>query len=139
LGPYSLGFIFAFGVFFSTFVFDIFFMNLPVNGEPVEFGAYFNGRLKQHLAGLGSGVAWYVGLLLAWVCTSVPETMQGAPLVRFMLAQGSPVLAALVGIAIFREFKKSDMRVKLLGTLALMLYLCALAMIGIAPVFIRKV
>src|ERR1022692_4190873 len=35
LGPYALGFIFAFGIFFSSFVFDIFFMNLPVEGEPV--------------------------------------------------------------------------------------------------------
>jgi glucose uptake protein len=139
LGPYSVGFIFAFGVFFSTFVFDIFFMNLPVKGEPAEFGAYLNGTWKQHLAGLGSGLVWFVGVLLVWVCTSVPEAIQGAPLVRFLLAQSSPVLAALVGIAIFREFKKSDMRVKLLGTLTLMLYLCALAMIGIAPLFIRQV
>ena len=53
LGPYAAGFIFAFGVFFSTFVYKIFFMNLPVEGEPVEFGEYFNGRLRQHLAGPG--------------------------------------------------------------------------------------
>jgi glucose uptake protein len=138
LGPYALGFIFAFGVFFSSFVFDIFFMNLPVEGNPVEFGAYLSGRLKQHMAGLISGFIWYAGMLLAWICTSVPEAIQGTPLLRFMLAQGSPVLAALWGIVVFREFKASDVRVKLLGTLMLVLYLCGLAMIGLAPQFLRK-
>jgi glucose uptake protein len=138
LGPYALGFIFAFGVFFSSFVFDIFFMNLPVEGEPLEFGGYLKGHLRQHLAGLGSGFVWYTGLLLAWVCTSVPAAIQGEPILRFMMAQGSPILAALWGIVVFREFKNSDVRVKLLGTLMLVLFLCGVAMIGLAPQFLRK-
>jgi glucose uptake protein len=133
LGPYALGFIFAFGVFFSSFVFDIFFMNLPVEGEPAEFGWYLNGSLKQHLSGLASGFIWYTGIVSVWVCTSVPEAMQGTPLPRFLLAQGSPVLAALWGIVVFREFKNGDIRVKLLGTLMLVLFLCGLCMIGLAP------
>ena len=137
LGPYALGFIFAFGVFFSTFVFDIFFMNLPVEGEPAEFGWYLKGGLKQHLSGLVSGFIWYTGMASAWVCASVPEAMQGAPLPRFLLAQGSPVLAALWGIVVFREFKNSDVRVKLMGTLMLVLFLCGLCMIGLAPL-LRK-
>jgi glucose uptake protein len=138
LGPYALGFIFAFGIFFSSFVFDIFFMNLPVEGEPVEFGWYLKGGLKQHLSGLASGFIWYTGIVSAWVCSSVPETMQGAPLPRFLLAQGSPVLAALWGILVFREFKASDIRVKLMGTLMLVLFLCGLCMIGLAPLLLRK-
>src|ERR1035438_9614806 len=138
LGPYALGFIFAIGVFLSSFVFDIFFINLPVEGEPVEFGAYLKGQKKQHLAGLGSGFVWYTGMVLAWVGTSVPATIQGEPTVSFMMAQGSPVLAALWGIVVFREFKDSDARVKLLGTLMLVLFLCGVAMIGLAPQFLRK-
>jgi glucose uptake protein len=138
LGPYALGFIFAFGVFFSTFVFDIFFMNLPVEGDPVEFSWYFNGSLKQHLSGFASGLVWYTGILSAWVCTSVPEALQGAPLPRFMLAQASPVLAALWGIVVFREFKNNDVRVKVMGILMLVLFLCGLCMIGLAPLLLRK-
>jgi glucose uptake protein len=138
LGPYAAGFIFAFGVFFSTFVYEIFFMNLPVEGEPVEFGEYFNGRLGQHLAGLTSGFIWFTGLLAALVATSVPEAMQGGSMLRYLLAQGSPVLAALWGILVFREFKNGDIRVKLLGTLMLVLFLCGMAMIGLAPALLRK-
>src|ERR1039458_392504 len=138
LGPYALGFIFAFGIFFSSFVFDIFFMNLPVEGEPLEFGGYLKGHLRQHLAGLGSGFVWYTGLLLAWGCTSVPAAVQGEPILLFIMAQLSPILAALWGIVVFREFKNSDVRVKLLGTLMLVLFLCGVAMIGLAPQFLRK-
>src|ERR1017187_1903620 len=138
LGPYAVGFIFAFGAFFSSFVFDIFFMNLPVEGEPLEFGGYLRGHMRQHLAGLGSGFVWYTGLLLAWVCTSVPAAIQGELILRFMMAQGSPILAALWGIVVFREFKNSDVRVKLLGTLMLVLFLCGVAMIGLAPQFLSK-
>ena len=138
LGPYALGFIFAFGVFFSSFVFDIFFMNLPVEGDPVEFGWYLDGGLKQHVSGIASGFIWYTGLLSAWACASLPEAMQVAPLPRFLLAQGSPVLAALWGIVVFREFKASDIRVKLMGTLMLVLFLCGLCMIGLAPMLLPK-
>jgi glucose uptake protein len=138
MGPYAIGFIFAFAMFFSSFVFDIFFMNLPVEGEPIEFGAYFKGGPKQHLAGLASGLIWYAGMVLAWVCTSVPETIRGGPTLRFMLAAGSPVLAALWGIVVFREFKNSDMRVNILGTLMLALFLCGMAMIGLAPALLHR-
>jgi glucose uptake protein len=113
-------------------------MNLPVEGDPVEFGWYLDGGLKKHLSGIASGIVWYTGLLSAWVCVGVPETIQGTPLPRFLLAQGAPVLAALWGIVVFREFKASDIRVKLMGTLMLVLYLCGLCMIGLAPLLLRK-
>jgi glucose uptake protein GlcU len=48
------------------------------------------------------------------------------------------VLAALWGILVFREFKNGDIRVKLLGTLMLVLFLCGMAMIGLAPALLRK-
>ena len=133
LGPYALGFVFAFGAFVSSFVFDIFFTNLPVEGEPVEFGLYLQSGRKQHLLGLVAGLMFYTGTLLAWICTNVPAAIRGEPTLRFVMAQGAPVLAALWGILAFREFKGGDMRLKLLGTLMLVLFVCGLAMIGLAP------
>jgi glucose uptake protein len=138
MGPYALGFLFAVGVFLSSFVFDIFFITLPVEGEPVEFGAYLKGKMTQHLAGFGSGFVCFTGMLLAWVCASVPAAIQGEPTLGSILAQGSPVLAALWGILVFREFKNSDVRVKVLGTLMLVLFVCGLAMIGLAPQLLPK-
>lgn len=139
LGPYALGAIFALAVFSSSFVFSIFFMNLPVEGDPVDFGSYFSGRTKQHLLGAAGGVIWYTGILAAMVSTSLPEQLQPAQLTRYLLLEGAPILAALWGILVFRELKSGDVRVKALGALMLVLFLCGLAMIGLAPLFLRKV
>ena len=138
LGPYAAGFLFAFGVFFSTFVYEIFFVNLPVEGEPVELGAYLSGSMGQHAAGLASGFIWYAGTIMAWVSASVPESMQVQPTLRSLLSQGAPILAALWGIVVFREFKDGDMRVKVLGILMLVLLLCGMAMVDLAPVLLPK-
>ena len=51
LGPYAIGVVFALGVFFSTFVFNLFFMNLPVEGEPLEFRDYFKGTAQTASVG----------------------------------------------------------------------------------------
>ena len=138
LGPYAVGAIFAFGVFFSSFVFDIFFMNLPVDGEPVEFTTFLTSPLKQHLTGWLSGILWFTGVLAAWICTSVPEQEQIGPLAHVTLSQASPVIAALWGILVFRELKEGDFRVKMMGILSPVLFLLGLALIGLAPVWATK-
>ncbi len=138
LGPYAAGALFAFGVFASSFIYDIFLMNLPIEGEAVEFTAYLDGKLKQHLSGVISGIVCYSGILMAWICVSVPENLQGTALNRFMLLQGSPVVASLWGMLVFREFKESDVRVKIMGTLMIVMFLCGMAMIGLSPTYLRK-
>jgi glucose uptake protein len=112
-------------------------MNLPVEGEPVEFTAYFKSGVKRHLVGLLGGVLFYLGLLSGMVSTSVPETLQPNPLVRLILAQGSPVIAALLGIIVWHELKGGDMRVKVLTGLMIILFVGGLAMIGLAPMYLR--
>ena len=138
LGPYAVATIFAFGILFSTFVFDIFFMNLPVEGEPVDFTTYLSCPLTQHLVGLGSGAVWLTGLLAALVCSGTPELTQASNLSRTLLAQGAPVIAALWGIVVFREFRESDYRVKVMGYLTPVLFLCGLALLGLATMLVPK-
>ena len=41
-------------------------------------------------------------------------------------------------IEVFKEFKNSDVRVKFLGVLTLVLLLCGMAMIGLSPLYLRK-
>jgi len=102
--------------------------------EPLEF----YGKLTQHLSGVISGIVWYTGVLLAWVCVSVPEDIQAPDLTRFMLLQGSPLVASLWGMLVFKEFKQSDIRVKIMGALMIVMFLCGLAMIGLSPMYLRK-
>ena len=63
LGPVLGGLHFSIGVFFSTFVFNLVFMNLPIEGPPIEIGEYFKGSLKSHGLGILGGVIWAAGLI----------------------------------------------------------------------------
>jgi glucose uptake protein len=138
LGPYAAGAVFVIGVFLSSFIFDIFFMNLPIAGEPVELVTILTSSGKQHLIGLAGGVIWYTGMLAALVCTSVPEHLPGTQLTRQLLVQGAPVVTALWGIVVFREFKTYDIRVKVLGVLMLVLFAGGLVVLGAAPLYAKR-
>jgi glucose uptake protein len=138
LGPYAAAFLFAFGIFCSTFVFSIFLMNLPLDGEPIEFASYLNGRPRQHLMGILGGAMWVTGILAAWVASSVPDNLLVDPSTRYALTNGAPVLTALWGLLVFREFKGSDLRLKAIGALTVVFFLCGMAMLGVAPQFLRR-
>src|ERR1700686_3411797 len=45
LGPYAVAFLFAVGVFLSTFIFNLYFLNLPVQGSALSMFDYFKGSL----------------------------------------------------------------------------------------------
>jgi glucose uptake protein len=136
MGPYAIAAMFAFGVFFTTPVFNIFFMNLPVEGEPLDFGNYFASRGKQHILGIIAGIVWLTGILAAMVAGSVPDQIQGSPVLHFMLAQSWPILAVLWGALVFRELRGSDARVKIMTMLMAVLFLCGLGMIALGPIYV---
>jgi glucose uptake protein len=139
LGPYAIGAIFAFGIFFSTFVFNIFFMNLPVEGDPVDIGGYFSARAKQHIWGLLGGVIWCSGTIAGMVALATPEVQQGNPGLRAVLAQAAPLLTALLGIFVWRELKGADIRVRAMTVLMVVLYGCGMVLLSVAPLYVRRV
>jgi len=138
LGPYALTALFALGVFVSSLVYGVFFMNLPVQGEPLEFPAFFKSPARQHFLGLTGGILWYLGTLGAWIAISVPESLQPGPPARQLLLQAYPIVAALFGIFAWKELKGGDMRLKILAALMIALFLCGLAMLGLAPAYLVK-
>jgi glucose uptake protein len=128
LGPYSIGLIFAFGVLFSTFVFNLFFMNLPVQGKPIEIAEYLKGGLSRHGLGLAAGVVWYIGMIVSLVSTRAEAAVRVEAPVSYALAQGGIVIAALCGLFLWREYEGADTPVKLrLG----LMFVLLLAGIGI--------
>jgi len=135
MGPYAIGFVFTLGVFVSTFIFNLFFMNLPVEGEPLEFRDYFKGSLKQHLFGVAGGVVWCLGTLANFVGSSAPESVQVGPAISLALGQGAAMVSALWGLLLWKEFAGADSRVKALIFLMLFLYIAGLAMISVAPLY----
>jgi glucose uptake protein len=138
LGPYAIGFVFALGVFFSTFIFNLFFMNLPVEGEPVEFLDYFKGLGKQHLLGIAGGAIWCIGTIANFVGSSVSEQLHIGPAISFALGQGATMVSALWGLLLWKEFAGADTRVKSLLVIMFVLFIAGLSMVSVAPKFVGK-
>jgi glucose uptake protein len=138
LGPYSVAAVFGVGVFFSTFAFNMFFVNLAVEGDPVEIGDYFKARATLHLLGLSGGVLWALGATAALVAGAAPMGTRLSPSLAYQLSQGFAVIAALWGLLVWREFRGSDLKIKLTTVLMLLLYIGGLVLISMAPLYVRR-
>ena len=137
LGPYSITFVFALGVFLSTFFFNLFFMNLPVTGQPVEFLEYFRGTLRQHGLGLLGGMLWCVGMLASSVAASAEGKASVGPAVSYGVGQGATLVSALWGLFVWKEFAGAPAKVVTMLALMLALFVIGLVMISIAPLIGR--
>jgi glucose uptake protein len=137
LGPYAIAFIFALGVFSSTFVFNLFFMNVPVEGKPVEIRDYFKGTFRQHLLGWTGGVIWATGTISNFVAASAPREVQVGPAISYAMGQGATLISALWGLLVWKEFRGATSTVKLLLGLMLALFAIGLGLVAIAPLYAR--
>jgi len=138
VGPYGLAGLLAVGVLFSTLLYVPFFVNFPVQGEPVQVRNYFQGTKKQHFWGIFGGFIWTVGLVAALVDAAAPAAARTAPALASGLLFGAPILAALWGLLVWREFKDSPQNVKMLHLGMIVLFLSGLALISLAPVYASK-
>jgi glucose uptake protein len=137
LGPYAVAVVFAAGVFFSTFVFNVFLMNLPVEGEPLEIPEIFESTARQHLLGLLGGAMWCTGMVASLAAASAPAEARAGTVEGFFLAQGFPLIAALWGILVWKELKGADLLVKALAVFVFLLFVCGLLLIALAPLQVR--
>src|SRR5208282_1259431 len=105
LGPYAVAAVFAIGVLLSTFIFNVFLMNLPVEGEPLEMLDVFKSTPRQHLLGLAGGAMWCTGMVASLAAASAPAEVRLGTVAGYFLAQGFALVAALWGILRWKEFK----------------------------------
>jgi glucose uptake protein len=136
LGPYSIAVLFAAGVCVSTLIFNLFFMNLPVEGAPVELRDYLlKAGLKQHLLGFAGGALWCLGAVAAFAASNAPPEVHVGPATSYAMGQGGTLIAALCGLFLWKEFKGSDLKIK--GLLAVMLafYACGLILVSMALLY----
>jgi glucose uptake protein len=135
LGPYSVAVMFAIGVFLSTFIFNLYFMNLPVEGQPVSFYEYFRGNFRQHILGVAGGVIWCAGTIANFVASSAPKTVQVGPAISYAIGQGATIVSALWGLLVWREFAGAEGRTRVFIGLMLVLFVAGLALLSLAPLF----
>lgn len=137
LGAYSIGFVFAIAVFFSTFPFNVYFMNLPVEGAPVSLRDYLKGTRKQHLLGVAGGIIWCIGTLANFAAASAPEKVQVGPAVSYAVGQGATMVSALWGLLVWKEFAGGGLKVYTLIVIMLTLFAVGLGLVSIAPLYVK--
>lgn len=137
LGAYSIALVFALGVFLSTFVFNLYFINLPVQGQPIAMSEYFLGNRRQHLLGILGGAIWCVGAIANFAAASAPMTLQIGPAISYALGQGATMVSALWGVLVWKEFADANFQIKLLLVLMFLFFMAGLGLISMAPLYPR--
>ena len=122
--PYSAFFIFSVGIFLSNIVFNTIVMRRPFEGRPVTYKAYFRGSLSTHLVGVFGGVVWGLGTALSYIAAG-----KAGAAISYALGQGAPMIAALWGIFVWKEFKDSPRSVNWLLTFMFIFFLSGLGAI----------
>ncbi len=127
LTPYSAIFIFSVGVVLSNFVFNTYVMRRPFVGEKVTYADYFKGSLPTHLVGALGGAIWCLGTAFNYIAAG-----EAGAAISYALGQGAPMIAAIWGVFIWREFKGASRTVNALLFGMFVLFIAGLAAIIIA-------
>ncbi len=135
LGPYAAAFMFALGVFITTPPYNLFFMNLPVEGEPVRFIEYFRGGFKLHLWGWIGGIIWSAGLIANLAAAAAPPSVNLGPAISYALGQGATLISTLWGLLVWKEFAGAAPSVRTRIAVMLILFTAGLGLLSIAPLF----
>ena len=127
LTPYTAMVIFSLGVFLSNFIVNTIVMRKPFVGEPVSYKQYFAGNFKTHLVGVLGGAIWGLGTALNYISAG-----KAGAAVSYALGQGAPMIAAIWGVFIWKEFKGAKKGVY--GLLAVMfcLFVAGLSLIVVS-------
>ena len=124
VGPYSALVIFSLAVLASHFIFGPLVMKKPFVGSPVKFSDYFKGSARTHLVGMLGGMIWCLGTALSYIAAG-----KAGASVSYALGQGAPMVAALWGIFVWKEFKGAGRKVYTLLALMFCFFISGLALI----------
>ncbi|MBQ3207627.1 MAG: multidrug DMT transporter permease [Bacteroidales bacterium] len=104
--PYTAIVIFSLGVLASNFIFNTLVMRKPFVGEPVSYKQYFAGNFKTHLVGMLGGAIWCLGTAFSYIASG-----KAGAAISYALGQGAPLIAAIWGVFIWKEFKGANRQV----------------------------
>ena len=123
LTPYSAIFIFSIGVLLSNFVFNTFVMKRPFVGAPVSYREYFGGSASTHLTGMLGGAIWCLGTAFSYIAAG-----KAGAAISYALGQGAPMIAAVWGVWIWKEFRGAP---KSVGALLAVMFLFFIGGLGL--------
>lgn len=122
--PYTAFVIFAIGILVSNLLFNTIMMKKPLEGPPLTYKDYFRGGFSIHLVGVLGGLIWGVGNLFNLIAAG-----KAGPAVSYGLGQGATLIAAIWGVAVWKEFRNSSKQVSWLLAGMFLLFIAGIALI----------
>lgn len=124
ISSYTAVVLFSIGALLSTIIVNPIFMAKPVQGEPVKITQWLKGTPRAHLFGLLGGAIWCLGNSVSFMSVGA-----ASPAISYGLSNAAPVVAALWGIFVWKEFKDAPKGTSLLLALMFLFYLIGLVLI----------
>jgi len=125
LTPYSSVVFLTLGALLSCFIWNLYFMKKPLAGEPVNMSGFFSAPASGHLLGLLGGVIWGVGTMF-----NVVAGKATAFAISYAIGQSAPMVGALWGIFVWKEFAGAGSRGKLYLSLMFVFYGLAILLVA---------
>jgi len=125
LTPYSAATFLTLGALLSCFIWNIYFMKRPLVGEPVGLGGFFRAPASGHLLGLLGGFIWGTGTVFNLVAGKTTSFA-----VSYAIGQSAPMVAALWGLFVWKEFEGSGARARLYLGLMFVFYILAILLVA---------
>jgi glucose uptake protein len=100
ISSYTAVVFFSLGALFCTAILNPLFMTNPVQGDPVKMAEWFKGGSKTHLLGMLGGAIWCLGNSVSFMSVGA-----ASPAISYGLSNSAPVVAAIWGIFVWKEFK----------------------------------
>jgi glucose uptake protein len=122
-------------LFGASIVIVPFFLNFPVKGQPLTVRRYFKIDLSHHVLGLIGGFVFTIGWVAGLTALNVPLAIQPAPVVRYLLTHGAPLVAVLWGLLVWQETKGAAVRVQAMMGAMFVLMVAGMGLIALSPTY----
>ncbi len=127
LAPYGTALVYALGALAATVPLLLVLKRRPLGGMPLRAEEYAAGSVRNHVSGLLGGTIWGAGMVASFVAAGyVGMAVAGA------VGQANPLVAALWGIVVWKEFRGASRRTHMLLALMIALYSAGLLLLGLS-------
>jgi glucose uptake protein len=127
LTPYSVAVFFSLGAFLCCFVANPYLMKHPLLGQPVSFAGFWKASIKDHLLGVLGGIVWGFGGCFNFIAAGFAGVA-----ISYAIGQSAPMIAALWGVLVWKEFRGADSKAWGYLTLMFLAYISAIVAIASA-------
>jgi hypothetical protein len=109
-GPYATVLLLFVGVLISTPLFNFFFINIKVTGEPIGIRTYISRGIRPHAKGFVNGIIFALGALAVLLALNAQGDQAPQPALILIIPFLSSLACVWLGVRIWKEFSTAPQR-----------------------------